>query len=144
MNQLSRRIFIAELVVIAAPLSLLLLYALGVFLLGAFSHPRAMSTAIGLVAFLGACSLFSGWALAFRYLRGGTQALSRSASAWWALSGLGAALLLAAFITDHLPPPVTYSALWEFRQYFSLFSIGLPLLIPLAHLVAERLSANGR
>ena len=84
-----------------------------------------------------ATSLAAGWLLMFEFWRHGTAGLRASSSIVWALAICGALSTLVAvgFLATGNSLP------WPAAENYSLwaFAWGLPLLVPLGHLLAERL-----
>ena len=83
-----------------------------------------------------AASLVAGWSLMVAFWRHGPTRLRKGFSASWAIVLVGAACIVSATAIlvvgnpSHWPPTVKQS-LWALAW-------GLPLLVPLAHLLGER------
>jgi len=138
-----RHIFIAELVLLALPLSLLfLIFGPFLFLWSTIASPDGESIVFTSLVVLASLSLFAGWVLSFRYLRGGLPALTHAAL-WWRLSAPGALLVVIGLTSNIAPQSVPYSSWWLFRQDLSYFSYGVLLLIPFTHLVFVRFTNMG-
>ena len=139
-----RVVFLAELMLLAMPLSALLAaWGLAVIVPAAFTNPSAVSVAMGSFTLVALVALTAGWVLAFRFLYGGVHYLAASSLVLWFAASAGALIVLAALVSTYSPQPEPYTSWWAFRQDFSLFLFGAPALVPLAHLVTERLRHMG-
>jgi hypothetical protein len=135
----SRRFFIVELLLIVAPLSVAFAWlGVGMLIPSVFVAPWSPSGAAGVVAIIAFVALLNGWVLVLSFLRGGAVALAQRGIVWWVLPAVGALILVASLLSILLPPSVEYSPEWQFRQLLELFAVGVPLLLPFGHLVAER------
>jgi hypothetical protein len=129
--KLSRYFAVGELLVIVLPLAMLALWStllilpLGVSALlsdGLKAFPVAL---LGLFCAASLCSLVSGAALAAQLLRFGASALPRAPKVLWALLTIGVLLAVAGGIMALVGEGIG-------------FAVGLPALIPAAHLYLER------
>jgi len=82
--------------------------------------------------------LVAGWVLGVSFIAGGPTRLHARRWWWWALAAAGAGVALLALTSNLAPPSRDYSELWWFRLDFGMFSLGVPLLLPLLHLTIER------
>ena len=143
-ERISQRILIGELVVIVLPLSLLLLIATIVqtsatikyFSLSLYSLYDFFNIIFALIACI---SLISGYVISQRFLRQGKAGLDLIESKWWVIAILGAILAIASGIISLLPHPPQHTAIEVFREAFDLFRLGIPILIPLTHILLEKL-----
>lgn len=123
----SRLGFIAELVLLAAPVSLF--YATFLLLLGG-AVGRPDDDGIGAVLVCSGVGLIGFWRLAIVYLVRDVSGLLAAHGAWWTLALVGVGVVGAgaiAFTTRGLP------SAWV------LGVLGLPLLVPIAHLAVLRI-----
>ena len=142
-ERISQRILIGELVVIVLPLSLLLLIATIVqtsatikyFSLSLYSLYDFFNIIFALIACI---SLISGYVISQRFLRQGKAGLDLVEAKWWAFAILGAILTIASGFISLLPHPPQYTAIEVFREAFDLFRLGIPILIPLTHILLEK------
>jgi len=135
----SRRLFVVETLLVAAPLSLAYLWlGSGLLIPPALTSPWWPTVSIALIAALALVALIAAWTLVLSYLSGGAAALRARGAGWWTIASLGAVIVLAAFFSALMPASREYSPAWAFRQNLELFGLGAPLVLPLAHLVAER------
>ena len=130
----SRVTLLADLLFIAAPLSLLLLLGMGVFIPSAISHADLLQRVFALLLVVDFCAVVSGWMLAVSFPRD----LRRCSWWWWVLAGSGGVVALAALIAKYAPASEAHSPVGVFRQEIDMLVLGLPLLIPLFHLALER------
>ena len=79
------------------------------------------------------------WRIVLRFDNWGGAGLRELSSGWWSGAVLGAFIAVAALISGVAPPSPRYSAWGEFRMRFDLLALGLPLIVPLAHLGCEAL-----
>ena len=144
-QRVSRILFAAEVCLIAAPLSVLVV-TFGAFwsFQPLFVGADWIAITIALLAALSFAALFAGWLLATRFLKSGRTALEGTARGWWLLAASGAALAVTAAASSYLPPSEPYSPMWEFRWNFGVFSTALPLLVPFAHRALVRLRSRRR
>lgn len=141
---LSQRLFVLEVLLIAAPWSIAFVYlGLGLLVPPLLLTPLSPAGAVGLLALIGFAALLGAWVLTLSYLRGGNQALAQRSSRWWLLCATGALILATAVGSHLLPSSPDYSNMWRFRQDLALFLLGLPLILPLGHLAAERWLRTG-
>ena len=137
----SRVLFIAELLLLALPVSLLDVVAMGLDVYELVSptkwYPRWAAVGMVVVASLATISLISGWILSIRFLRRGSQALSNSHWSLWLFCALGGLLAFAALVSSAFPIE-GWSELWHFRNDCKPLALGLLLLIPFTHLLVER------
>ena len=139
-ERISRSLFIVETILIALPLS-----GLGVFvsvshILDMFEYPTLFYVvALGILAFICLLSIGSGGKLFIVFIRGGINDLRKQHFGWWIIIFAGVLVLIGSLISILLPPSVEYSDWWSFRFSFNVFIFGSPVLIPLCHLVIERI-----
>jgi hypothetical protein len=135
-RELNRRLFIAEAVLLALPLTALLAFAITTSL---FAGPSEFWPwgAINLITVLAAVATISGWWLLISAIRGGAEALRETHRAWWLAALLGCLLVLAAIVSWLLPRSPEYSPAAVFREWLETCIFGLPLVVVLAHLWAE-------
>lgn len=133
---LSRRLLIAEAVVLALPVTALLV--LGVTGID-FSHQERVWPwrAMDLITVLAAIAALAGWWLIVTAVRGGAEALRSTHRAWWVAASIGVLLIVAAVVSRLLPASPEYSPAATFREHLQACILGAPLLIVLGHLWAE-------
>jgi cytochrome bd-type quinol oxidase subunit 2 len=135
-RELSRRLFIAEAVLLGLPLTGLL----GLVVSGmSISNRRAFWPfgAIDLVPVFAAFAVFGGWWLLVKAIRGGAEALQKTNRMWWLAASIGGLLVLAAIVSRCVPASPDYSSAALFRECLEDCMFGLPLVVVLAHLWAE-------
>jgi uncharacterized membrane protein HdeD (DUF308 family) len=132
----SRKLLIAEAVVFALPLTVLL--GLGVPSVSIPSRddfwPFGAADLLTVVALV---AVVAGWVLLVKAIRGGTEALQRAHRGWWWAASLGVVLVIAAVGSKILPASPEYSPAAIFREHLQACILGLPLVVILAHLWAE-------
>ena len=138
-NKTSRTLLIVEAIIIALPVSLLATLVTGFYVnqarrLIGFDYVDAQA----IFSLLSLAAICSGWRLFGAYFRGGADNLRRQHTAWWAVTGLGVLILLAAWISRVIPPTPAYSFWSSFQLSFEGFVYASPILIPLVHLAFER------
>jgi hypothetical protein len=143
-RKLSQRLLIAEAVVLALPVTAMLI--LGItevsFSANEDAWPRM---AIDLITVLAALAAFAGWWLIVQAVRGGADALQATHRGWWLAAAIGVLLVIAAVMSMVLPASPEYTPAATFREHLELCVLGGPLIIVLGHLWAEawfRKSAN--
>ena len=123
---------------IAAPLTALFAWFAAMPLL----HPLGPYFPFGVMmrlAILGtAGALAAGCYLFYVFMRRGKRALNSTSPFVWILGLVGAFIGVLSVISNHLPPSQPYSPWDNFRSDFGRFSIGLLLVLPLLHLLIER------
>jgi len=144
-EKISRGIFIGELLIIALPLSLLLLIATIFQVINTIEFLWWYNILNSLFAMVGCVAVSTGLLISRTFVKQGSLELHNLKPILWVFSFLGVALSLAASISKLLPPSPEYSTEEMFRNDFELFRLGLPMLIPLIHLILERLiRKNGK
>jgi hypothetical protein len=83
-------------------------------------------------------SLACGWILVFRFFVYGTTVLRSTSSLVWVGAILGGAAVIAAVAIKFGGIGVKAA----FLEYFSLFVFGIPALVPLSHIILERMYRN--
>jgi hypothetical protein len=148
-EKISQRILIGEIIVIVLPLSLILFFYTFVL---TFSRIRdfqwsflwnrnwhyLFDIVLDLFALLACISIISGLIIAQKFLKRGKEGLDTTRIIWWILSFLGGAIAIAAKIVPLLPPSPERSNLYWFRIEFEVFKFGIPVFIPLTHLLLEK------
>ncbi len=139
----SRNLLIAEAVVIALPISIFATIATVLFVI---STRRATGFVLhdwlAVLAILCLAAIFSGWYLFMAFFRGGVSELQQKNVGWWVMIVVGIFILIASVISRLLPPSPEYST-WEyFRSDLHMFTLALPILIPIGHLAYERFVRN--
>jgi len=143
-RELSRRLLIAEAVLLGLPLTLLLALVTPTMSISSQSEFWPFG-AVDLVTGLASVAVLGGWWLLIKAIRGGAEALRAANRGWWVAASLGAVLVLAAIVSTLLPFSTEYSSAAIFRQHLEGCILGLPLVVVLAHLWGEarfRKSAN--
>lgn len=131
----SRLLVLCESALIAAPISLFFLTAGStVYFLPLIQRAEPLDAAIGCLVGL---ALVSAWVLLISFVRGGVRALRRRARGWWLLAASGVVVLAASLVSHILPPSAEYTQWWRFRGDFGFLATGLPLVVPLSHLILE-------
>lgn len=133
---LSRKLLVAEAILLAVPLTgLLVLFA------PTISIPRKGEFwpfgAADLITVIAIVAVSAGWVLIVKAIRGGGERLRQSHRAWWYAASSGVILVLAAIVSMLLPAAPEYSPAAMFRDHLNLCILGLPLVITLAHLWVE-------
>ena len=135
----SRRIFLFEVVLLVAPLSLIyVFFGVVLFIIPGLDNSPWPFRVNALIGVLVLAAVLAAWVLILSYLRAGSHGLRERGLRWWLLPFVGVTVVLSAGLTTLLPPSIEYSNWWSFRTQFEMFVLGAPLLVPLAHLFAER------
>ena len=137
-EKISRGILIGELFIIVLPLSVLLLFATIVQVPNTIEFFTWYNIANSFFGIAACAALTAGILIARVFIRHGSAELQNLKPTLWILSLLGAVLTLAATVSRFLPPSPEYSPEAMFRADFELFVLGLPMFIPLSHLILER------
>jgi hypothetical protein len=131
---LSRKLLLAEAVLIALPLTVLLFFSTPTLTFGSEGFwPFRVGD---MVIFSAQLSVVAGWVLLWTGIRDGGDRL-RSFGPWWWVASWGAVLVLAAIMSRLLPPSPAYSPAATFRGQLELCIFGVPFVAILAHLWAE-------
>jgi hypothetical protein len=139
-EKISRYLFIAESVFIALPLSCLGIFESVSLMIRMFKYPTLFYVvALGILAFICLLSIGSGGKLFIVYIRGGINELRKQHFGWWVIIFAGVLVLIGSLFSNLLPPSIEYSDWWSFRFSFNVFIFGSPVLIPLCHLILERI-----
>lgn len=137
-DRISRIVLRIETIVIALPLSILLFIAASYELYWTFRYflwPNVLNAIFGILA---SVATISGYVLINRFLKFGATGLQTIKRNWWIFAFFGVVLSIASGISLMLPPSAEYSIIKMFRDDFERFVLGVPLWIPLTHLVLER------
>jgi hypothetical protein len=125
-------ILLAELIVIAAPLTLLAWLLCGSLVLSPWPINAAMLLAyIGLVGF---------WGVSLRFLFGGAAGAKSSHPVFWLCALIGAALSIASPVGYSLYPDAFAGA----QDFYEVGAFGVPLLLPLGHVMLITITTPGR
>jgi hypothetical protein len=117
-------IFCVELVLIAAPITFLAVLVGFV----ALSLDRGLVAAALILSYVG---LFGFWGVSFRFLFDGVDGAMNAHPALWVATIAGALLALSSPIAFLLFP----SSSSEVQNFFGVAACGIPLLLPLAHIL---------
>lgn len=145
----SQRILIGELIIIVLPLSLILFFYTFFFIYSRISKfqwsfivDRNLSylfdMILSLFALLACVSVAAGLVISQKFLRNGKAGLDTIGIIWWILAFLGAAIAISAKLVPLLPSSPERSLMYWFRIEFEVFEYGIPVLIPLIHLLVEK------
>jgi hypothetical protein len=137
-EKMSRAILIGELFVIVLPLSVLLLFATIVQVPNSIEFLTWYNIANSFFGLAACAAVTAGILISRVFIRQGSAGLRNLRPTLWILSLVGAILALAAMVSKLLPPSPEYSPEAMFRADFELFVLGLPMFIPLSHLILER------
>ena len=137
-EKISRRLFIGELFIIILPLSLFLFVATLIQIVSTIEYFRWHNIANALFALIACAAVTSGLLISRVFIKRGSSELQNLKPILWVFSFLGVILSLASGISKLLPPSPEYSPEEMFRNNFELFVLGLPMFIPLFHLVLEK------
>ena len=138
-EKISRSLFIVETILIALPLSSLGVLVSVSHILDVFEYPKLFYiVALGILAFICLLSIGSGGRLFIVFIRGGINDLRKQHFGWWVIIFAGVLVLIGSLFSNLLPPSIEYTDWWSFRFNFDVFIFGSPVLIPLCHLVLER------
>jgi hypothetical protein len=137
-EKISRGILIGELFIIVLPLSVLLLFATIVQVPNAIEFFTWYNIVNSVFALIACGAVASGILISRVFLKHGSSGLQTIKRIWWAFSFAGVMLALAAIASRLLPPSPEYSPEAMFRADFELFVLGLPMFLPLSHLILER------
>lgn len=122
-----------EALVIGIPLSSLFVYALWpVMIHDALYSPTADAWALASVGAIILSTLFCAWMLIFRFLFRGIVGLRSLSIYWWGLPVITGGVSLVVTLHTWFAKAIEPSAL-------NTFGWGMPFLIPLGHLILERL-----
>lgn len=137
----SRLVMLAEAVLVIAPVAC-------IWVVGSYAAVAGhMSPTAGLgasslieVAVALACvvPLIALSVLALAFMLGGARALRRRGALPWVCACMGCLFILLAFVLPWVVKPVPYSPEADMCDRVSLMALGMPLLLPLAHLASER------
>jgi hypothetical protein len=122
----------------AAYLTLWFLAIFGLQLVGLFSEPSAAAVVAALLFFGAFAAIAAGWTLLIRFVARGIAGLCQVKLWWWWVAMSGAILSIASIIAFRIDMVAearfTSEVAWatQFLQYGGFF------LIPLGHLVLER------
>ena len=126
-----------ELLLIAMPSTfLLLVFALAGLVPEVSRRPDLSNWALTAASAIADAGLVSGWVLGLSFVIGGTSALAARRAWWWVLGVCGGAVALLA-LASQLVKAEENSLLHSFLESFAMFALGLPLLLPFAHLAME-------
>jgi hypothetical protein len=134
-QRLSKFLLALEAILLVAPITFLFTMIASEMLQSSLEFKTAWQ--LGLLTFvIIATSLGAGWSLMFEFWRNGPTGLRKSPFIAWAfvLCGGLAALVAAVFLATADPSGWLPAA----KHSLSAFVFGLPLLVPLCHLLAER------
>ena len=135
-ERLSRIIAAIEALVLMVPATFAVLYLMAFLgmITSALREPiRDLLMLFNL--FLLTSALLAGWRLLYVFVRGGAARLRHEGSWLWVLTSLGAALVLVGNAVDRLD----VEAAKGLSSAFAVFGARLVVLLPLAHLLLERL-----
>ncbi len=138
-QKVSRNLLIAEAIIIALPISIFAIIAT-VFFVNSTRRVIGFALHEWLAVFSVLClsAIFSGWRLFVAYLYGGLPTLRSQNFGWWAMIVVGILILIASLISRFLPPSPEYSAWDYFRSDLNLFTLALPILVPIGHIAYEQ------
>jgi len=145
----SQRILIGELIIIVLPLSLVLFFYTFIFIYSRISNfqwsfivdrnlTHLFDMILPLFALLACVSIAAGLVISQKFLRNGKAGLDTIGIIWWILAFLGAAIAISAKTVPLLPPSPERSPMYWFRIEFEVFKFGIPVLIPLIHVLLEK------
>lgn len=134
-REISRRLLIAEALLLVLPISALLV--LGLTAMSISTGDAWPWRAIDLVTVLAAIATFAGWWLIVKAVRGGAEALRAAHLGWWLVASIGVLLVLAAGVSMLLPASPEYTPTAHFREHLERCMLGVPLVVVLGHLCAE-------
>lgn len=137
-EKLSRGIFIVELIIFVLPVAAVLLAATVLQVIATVEFFEWYNIFDAVLIAIADAATFSGLYISRVFLRHGSAGLQNIRPVWWILSLLGVILFLAAAISKLLPPAPAYSVEEMLRYDLELSLLGLPLMIPLIHLLLER------
>lgn len=121
----SQQLMLIEMILILTPISLISIACTPFVAMLSFSVPLQFGfIVLGLMFFASAIAIVATWVLCIRFWRDGKAALQNAPRMYGRLSMLGAAVALISIIMAVAGKP-------------SGFLLGLPLLIPFAHLFYE-------
>ena len=135
-ERLSRIIAAIEALVLGVPATFAVLYLIGFLgmITSALREPlRDLLMRFNLL--LLTFALFAGWRLLYVFVRGGAARLRQEGSWLWILTSLGAAVILVGNAVDRLDADASQGL----SSAFAVFGARLVVLLPLAHLLLERL-----
>jgi hypothetical protein len=136
MKNITRKLLMAEAIVLALPLTGLVGLAattVSIPRMGEF-WPFGAADLITVIAMV---AVVAGWVLLVKGIRGGGESLRQSHRAWWYAALSGVMLVLGAVVSMLLPASPEYSPPTLFRDHLEYCVLGLPLAVILAHLWAE-------
>ncbi len=148
-EKISQRILIGELIIIVLPLSLVLFFYTFLLIFSRLSNFQwsfivdwnlsyLFDMILSLFALLACVSIVAGLVISQKFLRYGKAGLDTIGIIWWILSFLGATIAISAKIVPLLPPSPERSPMYWFRIEFEVFEYGIPVLMPLIHLLDEK------
>lgn len=134
-EQLSKILLAIEAIVIVAPMTLLFSLVAVEMFVSPFQFERLWQLEL-LAAAIIVVSLVAGWSLMARFWRYGARSLESASWFLWGMSLTGAAATLISVACLATGAPLG----WPRSAERSLWALawGLPLLLPLGHLLAER------
>ena len=135
-ERLSRIIAAIEALVLGVPATFAVLYLMGFLgmITSALREPlRDLLMRFNLL--LLTLALFAGWRLLYVFVRGGAARLRQEGLWLWVLTSLGAAVVLVGNTVDRLDADASEGL----SSAFAIFGARLVVLLPLAHLLLERL-----
>ena len=134
-RKLSKRLLIAEAVVLALPVTALL--ALGITTISISADSDAWRMAENLITVLATLAALGGWWLILKAVCGGAEALRATHLGWWLTASIGVVLLLLAVVSMLLPASPDSTSPAFLRQHLERCAMGAPLVVILGHLLAE-------
>ena len=134
----SRIIFVGELIVIVLPLFILLSIATIIQIYTTLAYFMSHHLVLSLIAGASYVALLSGVVISITFLQQGTTGLHHVKTHLWWFAFLGVAIALTSWVSMQFPPSLPYSTMAMFRDEFKLFTLGLPIIVPLIHLLLER------
>jgi hypothetical protein len=137
-EKMSRIIFIGELIVIVLPLLILLSIGTIFQIYTTFAYFMSHQLVLSVIAVVSCVALLCGVVISINFLQQGSAGLRQARTHLWWLSFIGMLIALSSWVSMQLPPSQPYSTMAMFRDGFKLFTLGLPVAVPLAHLLLER------
>ena len=135
-ERLSKIVLALEALLIATPLTALYFYVLLPRNLLSLLSFRSSFTNL-LVTVVIVLSLLAGWSLMVTFWRSGAAGLRRAPSAIWGAAYAGAAAAVWGPVSMFAADSMGRSTLGDGAEFVLIY--GIPLLVPFAHLLAERL-----
>lgn len=129
-------ILVVEFGLLVIPISLLFVMGLYGLITTAFIFPSIANIIVTIVGLITSSTIVAMWMLIYKTIIGKNTQIIKEPYLW-SLTLIGVLIAISALTSSYLPSSLYYSVVWDIRQDFELFVIGLPLIIVALHLYYE-------